>query len=109
MAEEVYLAVDMGASGGRVLAGLLNGRRLRLEEIHRFENGAIAAAGGLYWDVLGLWSHIVHGLRAAARNMVAGSEASASIPGAWILRCWDAATCCSRIPIRIATRGPMEC
>ncbi|HVU89462.1 MAG TPA: rhamnulokinase family protein [Pirellulales bacterium] len=65
MAEEVYLAVDMGASGGRVLAGLLDGRRLRLEEIHRFENGAIAAAGGLYWDVLGLWSNIVHGLRAA--------------------------------------------
>ena len=65
MAEEVYLAVDLGASSGRVLAGLLDGRRLRLEEIHRFENGAIAAAGGLYWDVLGLWSHIVHGLRAA--------------------------------------------
>ena len=53
MAEEVYLAVDLGASGGRVLAGLFDGRRLRLEEIHRFENGAIAAAGGLYWDVLG--------------------------------------------------------
>jgi rhamnulokinase len=65
MAEEVYLAVDMGASGGRVLAGLLDGRRLRLEEVHRFENGAIAAAGGLYWDVLGLWSNVVHGLRAA--------------------------------------------
>ncbi|HEY4308701.1 MAG TPA: rhamnulokinase family protein [Pirellulales bacterium] len=65
MAEEVYLAVDMGASGGRVLAGLLDGRRLRLEEVHRFENGAIAAAGGLYWDVLGLWGQITHGLRAA--------------------------------------------
>jgi len=65
MAEEVYLAVDMGASGGRVLAGLLDGRKLRLEEIHRFENGAIRAAGGLYWNVLGLWSHIIDGLRIA--------------------------------------------
>jgi len=65
MAEEVYLAVDLGASGGRVLAGLWDGRKLRLEEIHRFENGAVAAAGGLYWDVLRLWQEIVHGLRAA--------------------------------------------
>ena len=67
MAEaEVYLAVDLGASGGRVLAGSLDGRRLRLEEIHRFDNGGIPAAGGLYWDLLGLWSQIVTGLRAAA-------------------------------------------
>jgi rhamnulokinase len=65
MADEVYLAIDMGASSGRALAGILDGRRLRLEEIHRFENGAVAAAGGLYWDVLGLWAHIVHGLRRA--------------------------------------------
>jgi rhamnulokinase len=64
--EEVYLAVDLGASGGRVLAGLLDGRRLRLEEVHRFDNGGIPAAGGLYWDLLGLWSQIVVGLRAAA-------------------------------------------
>ena len=83
----------------------VDGRRLRLEEIHRFENGAIAAAGGLYWDVLGLWSHIVTACAAGAIS-VAGSKVSASIPGAWILRCWDAATCCWRIPTRIATRGP---
>jgi len=65
MAEEVYLAVDLGASSGRVVAGLLDGRRLRLELVHRFENGAIPAAGSLYWDMLGLWSNIVQGLRAA--------------------------------------------
>jgi len=65
MAEEVYLAVDLGASGGRVVAGLLDGRKLRLEQVHRFDNGAIPAAGSLYWDVLGLWNNILHGLRAA--------------------------------------------
>ena len=63
MADEVYLAVDLGASSGRVLAGILDGRRLRLDEVHRFENGAVAAAGGLFWNVLGLWSHILDGLR----------------------------------------------
>lgn len=65
MAEQVYLAVDLGASSGRVLAGLFDGRTLRLEEVHRFENGAVQAAGGLYWNVLSLWSQIVTGLRKA--------------------------------------------
>ena len=65
MAEQVYLAVDLGASGGRVLAGRFDGERLKLDELHRFDNGAVLAGGGLYWDVLGLWSQITHGLRAA--------------------------------------------
>lgn len=66
MAEKTYLAADLGASGGRVLAGRFNGRRMQLEEIHRFENGAVPAAGGLFWDVLGLWRELLTGLRSAA-------------------------------------------
>lgn len=65
MPEQIYLAVDLGASSGRVLAGLFDGRRLRLEEVHRFENGAVDLAGSLQWNVLGLWQHILTGLRAA--------------------------------------------
>jgi rhamnulokinase len=66
MAERAYLAVDLGASGGRVVAGLFDGERLRLEEIYRFENGGVAVGGRLYWDLLGQWSHVQRGLRAAA-------------------------------------------
>ncbi len=66
MAEHAYLAADLGASGGRVLAGRFDGRRMQLDEIHRFENGAVPAAGGLFWDVLGLWRELLTGLRAAA-------------------------------------------
>ena len=65
MAEKAYLAIDMGASSGRHVVGLFDGRKLRLEEIYRFENGAVEAAGSLYWDLLGLWSHVRRGLRAA--------------------------------------------
>ncbi len=64
MAEQVYLAVDLGASSGRVLAGLFDGRRLQLEELHRFPNGAVDFGGSLQWNVLSLWSHIQAGLRA---------------------------------------------
>jgi len=49
-----------------VLAGLFDGSRLQLEEVHRFENGGILANDHLYWDVLGLWQRIGDGLRKAA-------------------------------------------
>ena len=66
MSEAVYLAIDMGASSGRVLAGCFDGRRLRLEEVHRFENGAVALGPSLHWNVLGLWNEMQTGLRRAA-------------------------------------------
>jgi rhamnulokinase len=39
---------------------------LTLEEVHRFENGPVAAAGRLYWDLLRQWENIQQGLRAAS-------------------------------------------
>lgn len=66
MARRVALAVDLGASGGRVVAGAFDGRLLKLEEIHRFENAPVAMGGQLVWDVVRLWQEVVVGLRAAA-------------------------------------------
>ncbi|REK18011.1 MAG: rhamnulokinase [Planctomycetota bacterium] len=66
MARRAYLAIDIGASSGRHVAGLFDGSRLDLQEVYRFENGPVAAAGHLYWDLLGQWSAVVQGLRAAA-------------------------------------------
>jgi len=68
MSEQCYLGVDLGAESGRVMAGLWNGRRMRLEELHRFANGPIEIAGSLRWDVLRLWSEIQQGLSIAARK-----------------------------------------
>jgi len=66
MARTVALAVDLGASGGRVVSGAFDGRLLELEEIHRFENGPVALAGELVWDLVRLWHEVVTGLRLAA-------------------------------------------
>jgi rhamnulokinase len=68
MAEKCYLAVDLGAESGRVVAGHFDGTRVRLEEIHRFSNGAVNLAGTLRWDVLRLWSEIQTGLAKAAQS-----------------------------------------
>ena len=66
MARSVALAVDLGASGGRVVSGAFDGRLLELEEIHRFENAPVAFGGHLVWDVVRLWQEVLAGLRAAA-------------------------------------------
>lgn len=68
MAEKVYLAADLGAESGRVMAGLWNGRKLRLEEINRFPNGPVALGETLRWDVLRLWAEIQNGLTLAGRK-----------------------------------------
>src|SRR5437868_13348258 len=68
MKPQVYLAIDLGAESGRIMAGLWDGKRIRLEEMHRFPNGPVEIAGTLRWDVLRLWSDIQNGLSLAARQ-----------------------------------------
>lgn len=68
MAEQVYLGIDLGAESGRVMAGVWNGKQLRLEEVHRFPNGGVFLAETLRWDVLRLWSEIQTGLGLAAKK-----------------------------------------
>lgn len=66
MSERVYLAIDLGAESGRVIAGLFDGEQIRLEEMHRFPNGPITVAGTRRWDLIGLWKEIQIGLHQAA-------------------------------------------
>jgi rhamnulokinase len=68
MAEACYLGVDLGAESGRVMAGLFDGRRVRLEQIHRFPNGGVSLGTSLRWDVLRLWSEVQDGLSRAANK-----------------------------------------
>jgi rhamnulokinase len=64
----VYLAVDLGASSGRVVAGVFDGSQLKLEEVHRFDNGGTTANERMYWNLLQQWQHIQDGLRAAGER-----------------------------------------
>jgi rhamnulokinase len=67
-ASDVYLAIDLGASSGRVLAGMLDHGRVVLEEVHRFPNGPVAVGNRLAWNLLGLWQQIEQGLTLAAQK-----------------------------------------
>jgi rhamnulokinase len=68
MKNKVYLAVDLGAESGRVMAGLWNGKRMRLEEVHRFATGATIIGESLRWDLLRLWAEIQNGLAIAGKK-----------------------------------------
>ncbi len=68
MAESIFLAVDLGASSGRLVAGRFDGQRLALDEIHRFPNGPVSVGGTMYWDALTQWREIQDGLRKAGQR-----------------------------------------
>ncbi|MFC0558465.1 rhamnulokinase [Halalkalibacter alkalisediminis] len=57
------LAVDIGASSGRLILGDLHEGTLHLEEIHRFENQIIEKKGHYCWDVEALFAEIKAGIK----------------------------------------------
>ncbi len=60
-----YAAVDLGATSGRVVRGSLDGGRVELEEVHRFENRPVRLPDGLRWNLLHLFTETLTGLRRA--------------------------------------------
>jgi rhamnulokinase len=61
-------AVDLGASGGRVIAGQVSPDSVKLHEVSRFPNEPVRAGGTLHWDILRLYADVVAGLRGAAAS-----------------------------------------
>ncbi|WNS44243.1 rhamnulokinase family protein [Paenibacillus sp. MMS20-IR301] len=59
------LAVDLGASSGRVMLGTYAEGRVAVEEIRRFPNLPVEADGHLYWNVPQLFQEIKLGIKAA--------------------------------------------
>ena len=66
MPNSVHLAVDLGASSGRVVAGVCSGTDLRLHELHRFPNSAKQFGNLLCWNIQMLWDEIQIGLQKAS-------------------------------------------
>lgn len=66
-----FLALDIGASGGRAIIGRFDGERLALEEVHRFANGPITLPGAfgasLHWNMVGQFEHVKQGLAKAVQ------------------------------------------
>jgi rhamnulokinase len=57
-----FAAVDLGASNGRVLRGIITAERLEIEQVHRFRNEPLHTPDGLHWDIGALFRRICRGL-----------------------------------------------
>lgn len=70
--ERSALAFDLGASGGRAVAGRLTGAgdaaRLAIEETHRFPNDPVRVRDRLHWDILRLLHELKAGMLATRRR-----------------------------------------
>ena len=66
--KKVYLAVDLGASSGRVLAGVFDGQRIELHDLNRFNNTPVQLPTGWHWNITELYRNILEGLKLAAER-----------------------------------------
>lgn len=71
MATRKVIAVDLGASSGRVMEAAFAGNQLTLSEIYRFPNIPVQVRNTLYWDILRLWGDIKDGLARIAPDSAA--------------------------------------
>lgn len=76
----VFAAIDIGASSGRVMLGRVSSSTgVSLETIHRFPNGVIEIDGGLHWDFDALFAEVLKGLTAAGATARENGEHIVSI------------------------------
>jgi rhamnulokinase len=59
------VAVDLGATSGRVVVGRVGSDRLEVLDVHRFPNTPVRLPDGLHWNVIELYRNVVDGLRKA--------------------------------------------
>ena len=57
------LALDLGASSGRLMRVRVEGGRMAAEPLYRFEYGAVSMDGCAYWNILGIYENVIKGLR----------------------------------------------
>lgn len=59
------LAVDIGASSGRIIEGILKEDKISIKEIYRFNNSMIKKDNKFCWDIDSIFKNIVYGLKKA--------------------------------------------
>ena len=62
---KVCLAIDIGASSGRHIAGRVEDGEIKTEELYRFPNGVTERDGHLTWDIDALLGHVKRGIAVA--------------------------------------------
>jgi rhamnulokinase len=65
--KDYYLAIDLGASGGRHILGCVEDGKLLLNEVYRFNNAPVKKDNSLLWDIDLISNEIFSGLKACSQ------------------------------------------
>ena len=71
MKDTACIAIDLGATSGRVILAKMKHGRLETEILNRFPNVIKEIDGRCYWDIYSLFDSIKEGLNMAASRRIA--------------------------------------
>lgn len=78
MQKKVFLAADLGAGSGRIIAAVYDGKKIALEEVSRWASEPVKIGGSFHWEVNNIFNSIIGGLR-KAKSIYGGSIVSLGI------------------------------
>lgn len=64
-----FIAVDLGATSGRVCYGIIEDTQIEMKEVTRFSNDPLLVSGVLEWDTARLFQQTLIGLRTALASL----------------------------------------
>lgn len=97
----IHLAVDIGASSGRHIAGWLENGKLVTQEVYRFDTTQIRRNGHDCWDTERLTREVVAGLRAAKDAGLTPATVAIDTWGVdFVLIDAEGAECCDAVAYR---------
>ena len=65
-----YLAVDLGATSGRVILASVENAHLQMDTLHRFPTPLVKRDNGLFWDIDCICNEILEGLSKASGRKI---------------------------------------
>lgn len=65
MADKIYLAVDLGAGSGRLMAARFDSKTIKLEEVSRWASAPVKIGNSFHWDVDAIFREIVSAVKKA--------------------------------------------
>ncbi|KYH28447.1 MULTISPECIES: rhamnulokinase [Clostridium] len=65
---KVCIAIDIGASSGRLIVGTMKEEKIIIKEVYRFKNNMLKKNGSYYWDMDKLFKEIMNGLKEFAKE-----------------------------------------
>ena len=80
MKDTACIAIDLGATSGRVILAKMKPGRLETEILNRFPNVIKEIDGRCYWDIYSLFDSIKEGLNMAASRRIAIDSIATLIP-----------------------------